>query len=115
MLDSLEVLDASGHLTLTWDPTDPEQVSKAREEVERLRAAGYSFFAVVGSQGKDEVDAGNGTLLVERVKDPVRAIPAAPAPEKPRRGRPRKNQALPPPAPPVPGQRNIAVRPMAGG
>lgn len=94
MTDTLEILDNSGHLTLTWDPTNKEQVQKAREEVERLRAAGYSFFAVVGA---DEVAAGNGTLVVRRIEDPVEPVEVLPKEkEKPRR-------------------RNVAVRPMAGG
>jgi hypothetical protein len=105
--DSLEVLNGEGHLTLTWDPAIPAEVAKARDEVERLRAAGYSFFAVVGSKGADEVEAGNGTLLVERIADPIRPPPAVPA-KKPQ-GRPPKNP------PPEPDRRTVAVRPMAGG
>lgn len=63
----LEVLDASGHLTLTWDPNNEAETAKARVEVERLRAAGYSFFTVFGANGKDEISAGNGKLFVERL------------------------------------------------
>lgn len=92
-MDTLEVLDSSGHLTLTWDPSDPEQVQKAKEEVEQLRAAGYSFFAVVEATG-DEVAAGNGTLIVRRVENPVKPTLTLP---------------------PVKPTRNVAVRPMAGG
>lgn len=67
----LEVLDSSGHLTLTWDPANPDEVAKAREEVKRLKEVGYTFYAVVGATGDDEVDAGNGTLIIQRIDDPI--------------------------------------------
>lgn len=116
MLDTLEVLDASGHLTLTWDPSDEEQVAKAREEVETLKKAGYSFFAVVGSQGSDEIEAGNGTLLVERIADPIRPSPT-PRPSRLAEEPPCLDVALPPKKPKggSGGRRVVAVRPMAGG
>lgn len=116
MTDTIEVLNGSGHLSLTWDPSNPEEVAKAKEEVEALKAAGYTFFEVA-----------EGNLIVERVKDPVRPPPyeAAPSPEpgpstvseeQPRRkrGRPRKSDAAPTPAPPQ-GRRMVAVRQMQGG
>lgn len=112
MTHILEVLDSSGHLTLTWDPSDTEQVRKAREEVERLRAAGYSFFAVVGSQGADEVEAGNGTLIVQRVESPFVQVPAQPEAKPPKKGRPPKVAPAPATQPPT---RTIAMRPMKGG
>lgn len=110
MTHTLEVLDSSGHLTLTWDPSDPEQVRKAREEVERLRAAGYTFFAVVGATGADEVEAGNGTLIVQRVESPFSALPAQAPSKPPKKGRPSK--VAPTQQPPT---RTIAMRPMKGG
>jgi hypothetical protein len=88
-MDTLEVLNGTGHLTLTWDPTDPKQVEKARQEVENLRAAGYSFFSILDPE-EDVIATGNGTLLVERITDPIRL----PAKKK---------------------RKSVAVRPMAGG
>lgn len=49
MTCQMEVLDASGHLTLTWDPHNPDETKKAREEFERLKAAGFAFFTEEGS------------------------------------------------------------------
>lgn len=99
MTHTLEVLNSSGHLTLTWNPSDPNEVQKAKEEVEQLRAAGYSFFAVIEDQ--DAVEAGNGTLLVHRIAAPA-VTPVVPKHESPSKT-------------PSKGQRTIAMRPMAGG
>lgn len=67
----LQVLDRTGDLTLTWNPDDPDEVAEIRVEVERLKAAGYTFFAVVGATGTDPVDAGAGTLIVRHVSSPL--------------------------------------------
>ncbi len=40
----MAVMDPSGDHRLTWDPLDPEDVSKARAEFDRLRKAGYLAF-----------------------------------------------------------------------
>jgi hypothetical protein len=84
----MEVLDATGHLTLTWNPNDETDVKRAKDEFDRLKAAGFSFFATIGETGQKPVrklgDA--GTLTVERIED-----------FKPKR------------------QRTVAVRPMQGG
>lgn len=101
MFDTLEVLGSSGHITVTWNPEDPAEVAKARAEVESLRAAGYSFFAVVG-ETEDPLAEGRGSLIVERVASPI------------------KGDATPTPAPaiapePKKGRRNVAVRHMQGG
>lgn len=45
MLGTMEVLDGSGHLTLSWDSDKPEEIAAARAEFERLKAVGYAFFA----------------------------------------------------------------------
>ena len=55
MICEMEVLDPSGHVTLQWDPGDPGSVKKAEAEFERLRAAGFAFFASA-SVDADEVD-----------------------------------------------------------
>ena len=92
-MDTLEVLDASGHVSVTWDPTNLDEVSNARVEVARLKAAGYSFFAV------DPVEDGSGEAradyvpTVTRIEDPVQPPP---------KGKARSRKV-------------VAVRPMAGG
>jgi hypothetical protein len=64
MICEMEVLDPSGHVTLQWDPDDPESVKKAEAEFERLRAAGFAFFASasVDADEVDELDANVGSL-----------------------------------------------------
>jgi hypothetical protein len=71
MVHSLHVLNGEGDLTLTWDPKKPDEVANAREEVARLKKAGYTFFVVAGSPGKDEIEQGNGFLIVRRIDDPT--------------------------------------------
>ena len=44
ILGSLEVMDGTGHVTLTWNPDDPDAVKKAEAEFERLRGCGFAFF-----------------------------------------------------------------------
>ena len=44
----LEVLDPSGHLTLTWNPEDAASIKEAKNEFDRLKEQGYAFF--VGDQ-----------------------------------------------------------------
>lgn len=68
--DTLEVLNGSGHLSLSWDPENEREVAEARAEVERLKAAGYSFF-LVNDGPADEVAAGHGALDVVRIEDPI--------------------------------------------
>lgn len=43
--NTLEVLDATGHLTLAWNPHDPAEVERAKQEFARLKAAGFAFFS----------------------------------------------------------------------
>lgn len=108
MLNVLEVLNGSGHLTLTWDAGNAAEVAAIREEVARLKAAGYAFFTVEGAPA-DEVTAGHGELRCTRVDEPpgLGTTPPVTQPETsgvaPRRGRPRGSS------------RTVAVRPQAGG
>jgi hypothetical protein len=116
---TLSVLDRSGDIKIEWDHADPARREWARAEVERLRAAGYTFYLVDGTPA-DEVAAGGGTLVVRRldaaeVVDPPADEPApAPAPDDApaatapkRRGRPPKAQAA--------DRQVVAARPLAGG
>lgn len=50
----LEVLDPSGHVTLEWDPSDPESVKRAEAEFNRMRESGFTFFTTA-SPDADEV------------------------------------------------------------
>ena len=55
----MEVMDHTGHMTVTWDPSDAAQVADARAQFNRLRAAGYSVFrmaAVVQAAVVEEAD-----------------------------------------------------------
>jgi len=44
MTRTMEILDPSGHLVLTWDPADEASVTRARDEFERLKGCGFAFF-----------------------------------------------------------------------
>jgi hypothetical protein len=114
MISTLSVLDRSGDLTLTWDHSDEAARENARQEVERLWKAGYSFFLANGSP-VDAVAAGAGTLIVRRL-DAAEVVaetppdePSEPAeapvdPPSKRRGRPPKAD-----------RHVVAVRPLSGG
>lgn len=89
----LEVLDPTGHITLRWSPDDPASVERAREEFDKLKAAGFAFFV-------DEASA----IPIVRLKQAALAMagqldvrPAAVREFEPRR------------------RRTVAVRPMQGG
>lgn len=74
MTATLEIPNASGHLTLSWDPDVPGSDAKARQEFERLKAAGYAFFASPVSEQpikrlKDAAFAQAGTLDVRLVRE----------------------------------------------
>lgn len=126
-INTLEVLNGSGHISLTWDHTNQAEVEATRAEVERLRQAGYSFFLVTGEPA-DAVRAGAGELIVKRIDDPLRvheeaagADVAGEPPERPvaapkRRGR-RKTTAngAEPASELVEGAKAVAIRPQRGG
>ncbi len=44
MICEMQVMDPSGHLSLTWDPGDAPSVARARAEFDRLKAEGWAFF-----------------------------------------------------------------------
>jgi hypothetical protein len=109
MMRVVEVLDRSGHLSLTWDPAIPESVERARGDFEVLQQAGYQFFRVLNQDEPTGFAPHEGALVVKRV-DASDVAPVA-APAQPtravRRGRKPKAE---------PGQeRTVAMRPMRGG
>lgn len=100
MKDVLEVLNGRGHLTLKWDPDDPDEVAEARAMVESLKKDGYTFF-VAEQISDDEVGRGGGTLLVKRIADPTAEEPEeAPAPEP----KSLEDEEFPKPPPPEPNK-----------
>ena len=117
-MDTLEILTGRGHLTLTWDPELPEDVARARVEVERLRAAAYQFFLVEGGPA-DPVAAGRGTLEVRRINDPTAADEIAVAVTTRHPGEPLIAPAGETPTETEPkrrgGRRSVAARQMGGG
>jgi hypothetical protein len=111
MVVELSILGGSGDIKITWDKNDPVSVARAREEVRRLKTAGYLFFLVDDSPA-DEVTAGNGELVARIVSEdeivppesePLETGPAA-DPEPPKK-RGRRSKAL----------KAIAVPPLRGG
>ena len=92
MTHVLEVMDASGHLTLTWDPDKPDEVAQARAEFARLKAAGFAFFATAcgGTEDAQTVKRLGTTGELRVVPEQVKAF----APH---------------------ARRTVAVRPMRGG
>lgn len=115
MSDTLEVLNGSGHLTLSWNPEDPDEVARARETVNHLKSQGYTFFVVAGSVGDDAVEQGAGRIIVDRIEDPT-APPLTIAPEAPASLALEASETPKVTTPPKgKGRRHVAVRPMAGG
>ncbi len=45
-MPDISILGQGGHVQITWDPTNHDEVERAREEFDRLRAAGYLIFTV---------------------------------------------------------------------
>lgn len=88
---SLEILDPSGHLTLSWDPDDEATVRLARETFDRLKAAGYAFFAT--PETKTEIKSLKPAAFARASGLDVRLV---------RDFQPR-------------ARRTLAVRPMQGG
>ncbi len=120
-MGSLEVLGASGDVTVSWDPADPASVERARAEYDRLRAAGYLMFTV--RRRADAFDPAAGALDVELTAGPPETPASSPTPPlaavRPRRGRAlrrypgeyaEQSRALDPMA-----ERVVAVPPMLGG
>jgi hypothetical protein len=71
----MQIMDPTGHTTVTWNPDDRESVADARREFNRLRDAGYSAFrmnavengvAVVEEKGEriDRFDPAAGKVMM---------------------------------------------------
>src|SRR3990167_7364426 len=93
MTCEMEIMNGAGHLTLSWDPDDHASVATAQAEFERLRAAGYAFFA-------DPASAVRVKRLTPVGWTKARALDVRP--EQVREFRVR-------------ARRTVAVRPLVGG
>src|SRR5258708_2926063 len=84
MRGTIEVMDGSGHVTISWDSEDPAEVAKVREEFARLKAAGYAFFTTADETGYEVAALGAGLAksgsLAARLVNPG-ALQSAPEPE----------------------------------
>lgn len=94
MRHEMLIPDASGHLTLTWSPTDPESVAIARAEFERLKALGYAFYV--------SADAAAGRVVGLKDAALSRAGALDVRPDVTREFQPRR-------------RRTVAMRPLVGG
>lgn len=101
-MNTLQVLDASGHMTINWNPDSPEEVENITAIVDDLRKKGYRFFSVI----ERGITINPGALTFELVRNnEYPALPPAesrvPPEEKRRPGRPPSL--------------TVAVKPMRGG
>lgn len=68
MNGTMEVMDQTGHTSVTWDPTKPAEVSAAEEHFDALIERGYNAFAVEGDnqQGRRlrEFDPKAGKIMM---------------------------------------------------
>jgi hypothetical protein len=101
MIGTLKILDASGHLTLSWNPDDPADVAKAEAEFERLKAQGYAFFYSPAASAKPVSRFRKGAAFFDVRASALPAESAPPAPEQTTEFRPEG--------------RTVAVRPLRGG
>lgn len=67
---AMQVMDPTGHTTVTWRPDDASSVADARREFDRLRAAGYSAFRM-------NVVMENGVVVEEKGESIKRFDPTA--------------------------------------
>jgi hypothetical protein len=65
---TMQVMDPSGHTTITWDASKPVEVDVARSTFERLTREGYTAFEVEGGdqQGRRmrEFDPKAGKIMM---------------------------------------------------
>lgn len=63
-LHRMEMMDSSGHTTVTWDPTDQAGIADARREFNRLVREGYQAFRME-AQGDNVVVENKGERITE--------------------------------------------------
>jgi hypothetical protein len=68
-IGTMEVMDRTGHTTVTWDPENPDSVRDAEREFNRLRDEGYSAFRMEA--------AGDGVVVEHKGERIERFDPAA--------------------------------------
>lgn len=100
MHTTLETLNHTGHMTMTWDHGNEAEAKAAREAIEKLRSEGYSFFLADGT-GEGDASTGKGHLVVQKLTPKEVAGPEGEEPETKTKGKR--------------GRRVVAVRPLAGG
>lgn len=122
MMHTIEVLDRSGHLSLTWDPDIDESVNRAYADFLALKEAGYEFFRVLPPNQAAVFDPHYGALVARHITTEEAApkltapVPAlAPQHAAKRRGRPPKVRAVAEPTETEPKERTVAIRPQRGG
>jgi hypothetical protein len=69
----LDIPDETGHLTLDWDPSDPQSVAEAKAAFDKLKACGFAFYASDGTTEvkrlTDKTVERNAGLEVRIIKD----------------------------------------------
>jgi hypothetical protein len=73
--NSLDILGPEGHTSITWDPDNEAEVAEARQEFDRLKAAGYLLFEVT-EERTDTFRPGAGRIDAKIVAAPA-LVPAA--------------------------------------
>jgi hypothetical protein len=80
-LNAMDVMDYTGHTTVTWDPNNEASTADARAQFNRLRASGHSIFrmAAIGatavveeadqSQPVDDFNPADGRLAAIRIDE----------------------------------------------
>ncbi len=66
----MNIMDSSGHTTVTWDPENPDSVRDAEREFNRLVGEGFAAFRM-------DVVAENGVVVEEKGERITRFIPSA--------------------------------------
>lgn len=79
-MPSIATPDTSGHVKISWNPDNPDEVKNARDHFEKLKKSAHIFFKVdpEGGKGKKvkEFDGQLGELVCEF--DPKADVVAAP-------------------------------------
>lgn len=60
----MDVMDSSGHTSVTWDPTDADSIRDARREFARLTREGYQAFRMEAT-GDNVVVENKGERITE--------------------------------------------------